>query len=213
MEIKSALMTSATTLDNTGQPIQRAGADATPLDYGAGPRPADQGVQPGPGLRLSGHRLDPLWLRHRSSSSSSTDPSFCAVLRIGRPEQPQLPGIAVGSLAGTKTVTRTVTNISDRGERYVASVKAPPGSHRDGQAEQHDGASGRVGVLHGHPDPDHGDSRRLGVRVADLDRWPRPRRDPAPSPSNRSRPPRPRDFTVTGPRHDVGHGHPGLRAQ
>ena len=43
MRVKSALMTTATTLTNQGNPIQRAGADASPLDYGSGhvrPAPA-----------------------------------------------------------------------------------------------------------------------------------------------------------------------------
>ena len=68
----------------------------------------------------------------------------------------------------------TVTNISDRGERYVASVKAPAGftaTVKPSSMTVPPGASKSFTVT---PDPDHGDSRRLGVRVADLDRWPRP---------------------------------------
>ena len=126
MEIKSALMTSATTLDNTGQPIQRAGADATPLDYGAGH------VRPikafSPGLVYASTAID--WIRYGCGIGQFqliTDPSFCASSGSVDPSNLNYPSIAVGSLAGTKTVTRTVTNISDRGERYVASVKAPAG--------------------------------------------------------------------------------------
>jgi hypothetical protein len=126
MEIKSALMTSATTLDNTGQPIQRAGAEATPLDYGAGH------VRPvkafSPGLVYASTAVD--WIRYGCGIGQFqliTDPSFCASYGSIDPSNLNYPSIAVGSLAGTKTVTRTVTNISDRGERYVASVKAPAG--------------------------------------------------------------------------------------
>jgi subtilisin family serine protease len=56
--VKSALMTTAGVLDNSGGPIQRAGAAATPLDYGAGHvRPAlafDPGLVYDAGARGTG---------------------------------------------------------------------------------------------------------------------------------------------------------------
>lgn len=126
MTIKSALMTSATTLDNKGLPIQRAGADATPLDYGAGHvRPANAFS---PGLVYNSTSLD--WIRYGCGIGQFqliTDPSFCQTYGSVDPSNLNYPSIAVGALAGSKVITRTVTNPSSRGERYVASVKAPPG--------------------------------------------------------------------------------------
>ncbi|MDT4989362.1 MAG: hypothetical protein QOI74_3456, partial [Micromonosporaceae bacterium] len=60
MALKSAMMTTASQLDNEGQPIQRAGAAATPLDFGAGhltPAPAFD-----PGLVYDSDPFD--WFRY-----------------------------------------------------------------------------------------------------------------------------------------------------
>jgi hypothetical protein len=126
MAIKSAMMTSAVTTDNEGLPIQRTGANATPLDYGAGH------VRPlkmfSPGLVYDSSAID--WIRYGCGLGQVqlvTDPSFCATLGSIDASNLNYPSIAVGDLAGSQTVTRTVKNISDRGERYLANVTAPTG--------------------------------------------------------------------------------------
>src|SRR5262245_4878904 len=60
MEVKSALMTTANPLDNDGNPIQRAGVNATPFDMGSGeinPAPAFD-----PGLVYDSNVVD--WLQY-----------------------------------------------------------------------------------------------------------------------------------------------------
>ena len=85
-EVKSALMTTASTTDNAGQPIQ-TGRRATPFDLGAGEVTPAHGVRPGPGLRLRS-RLAAVQLRHRGAP---VHPARRRVRRRrhGRPERLQ----------------------------------------------------------------------------------------------------------------------------
>ncbi len=127
MWVKSALMTTATPLDNTGQQIQRSGHDATPLDYGNGhltPKPAFD-----PGLVYSNNAND--WFAYGCAIGQFqliTNPSFCASVPQIDPSDLNYPSISVAGLAGSQTVTRTITNTStDQASQYKPTVQAPPG--------------------------------------------------------------------------------------
>jgi hypothetical protein len=125
MAVKSALMTTATTRDNRGNPITTdAGATATPLDYGSG-----QVVPAGafdPGLVYESSARD--WDRFACNYGPATPAHrSCARVRHLDPSDLNYPSIAVGSLAGPQVVTRTVTNVTSRRATYAASVTAPAG--------------------------------------------------------------------------------------
>ncbi|GAA1140489.1 cell wall-binding repeat-containing protein [Ornithinicoccus hortensis] len=117
--IKSAMMTSARQTDDSGAPIQRGGADASPLDYGAGE------VQPAPsynpGLIYDAGTQD--WLNYA-----------CAIDQLDGCDEDidasdlNYPSISIGALAGAQTVTRTVTNVGDAEATYTAEVEAPAGT-------------------------------------------------------------------------------------
>ncbi len=113
--IKSALMTTATTLTNLGNPI--AGGE---FDYGAGqvvPTAAGD-----PGLVYDAGFLD--WFGFLCGTGQLSSPS-CPALEID-PSDLNYPSISVDALAGAQTVTRTVTNVGGAGT-YTANVVAPPG--------------------------------------------------------------------------------------
>jgi subtilisin family serine protease len=129
MAVKSAIMTTASQLDNAGKPIQRAGANATPLDFGAGhvtPAPAFD-----PGLVYDSDPFD--WLRYTCGINvhlkvgPAPGEDICPVVGSIDPSDLNYPSIGVGDLAGEQTVTRTVTNVSDRSSVYVAKVAALAG--------------------------------------------------------------------------------------
>ncbi|CAM5696010.1 S8 family serine peptidase [Streptomyces griseorubiginosus] len=127
MEVKSALMTTATTKDNAGKPIQRSGAAATPLDYGAGhvaPNPADD-----PGLVYDSTSAD--WTAYLCAIGrppvTGDGGDACDTARKTDPSDLNSPTISVGDLAGKQTVTRTVTNVSATTGVYTASLRSPPG--------------------------------------------------------------------------------------
>jgi subtilisin family serine protease len=127
MWVKSALMTTATTLDNQGKPIQRAGKDATPLDYGNGHVVAGEAFDPG----VVYDSTDVDWVRYGCGIGQFqlvTAASFCQ--RMGSIDASNLnyPSIAVAGLAGSQTVTRTLTNTSvDQASQYKPTVAAPAG--------------------------------------------------------------------------------------
>ena len=126
--VKSALMTTAGQADNQGRPIARAGAgNATPFDMGAGH------VRPGsafdPGLVYDSGPLE--WLQWSCGIGVALKlgdgTSVCSALGSIDPSNLNYPSIGIGSLAGTQTVTRTVTNTTNQASVYVAKVQAPPG--------------------------------------------------------------------------------------
>jgi subtilisin family serine protease len=120
--VKSALMTTAGQKDNTGAPIQRAGHDATPLDFGAGH------VQPAasfnPGLVYDSGYAD--WVRFLCGTGQVTG-QVCTTYGKIDPSDLNYPSISIGGLPGKQTVTRTVTNISKDDAEYTAKVEAPAG--------------------------------------------------------------------------------------
>jgi len=128
-EVKSALMTTAYQVDNQGRPLQRPdlGVAATPLEYGAGAiKPASAFD---PGLVYDSGPLE--WLQYtcgigvgfRLGDGSNSCDSTGAI----DPSNLNYPSIAIGSLGGKQTVTRTVTNTTRQASVYIANVQAPAG--------------------------------------------------------------------------------------
>lgn len=127
MAVKSAIMTTATTLDNSGAPIQRDGVDATPLDYGAGHVRPTQAFDPG--LVYESSPLD--WIQytcgvgeHQQFGDGS---DVCATSGSIDPSNLNYPSISVGDLAAKQTITRTVRNTTGRTSAYLPKIEAPAG--------------------------------------------------------------------------------------
>jgi subtilisin family serine protease len=127
MAVKSALLTTAGTVDNAGKAIQRAGANATPLDFGSGHvRPANAFD---PGLVYQSGPTE--WAQYACGIGQhflvgeGTD--VCDIVGSVDPSDLNYANIAVGDLAGKQTITRTVTNVSQRASVYFAKVAAPAG--------------------------------------------------------------------------------------
>ncbi|WP_433611457.1 S8 family serine peptidase [Dactylosporangium sp. CA-139114] len=124
-ELKSALMTTAGNLDNTGASIQRGDRVANPFDDGSGQvRPARAFD---PGLVYDSGAQD--WARYACGIGQMQIASdWCPAVGTIDPSDLNYPSIAIGSLPGTQTVTRTVTNVTDLPSVYVAAVTPPPGT-------------------------------------------------------------------------------------
>ncbi|WP_328506685.1 S8 family serine peptidase [Streptomyces sp. NBC_00391] len=128
MEIKSALMTTATTTDENGDPLGRALADsASPLDYGAGlPRVARAAD---PGLVYDSTSAD--WTAYLCAIGqqpvTENGDDACPTAAKTDPSDLNHPSISVGDLLGAQTVTRTVTNVSSETATYQAKTQTPPG--------------------------------------------------------------------------------------
>lgn len=125
--VKSAMMTTARTTNTEGGQIQRGGGDATALDYGSGE------VVPGsaynPGLVYDADFDD--WFDYACAVDQLQlilqDPTRCDDVETD-PSDLNYPTIAIGDLAGSQTVTRTVTNVSDTDATYTsAGSQAPEG--------------------------------------------------------------------------------------
>ena len=125
MEVKSAMMTTASPFDNKGNPIP-----GTPFDMGSGQ------VNPGPafdpGLVYNSGVVD--WVKYSCGRgvhlfSGTTD--LCTVFPAIPANQLNYPSIAAGALPGTQTITRTVTDVSslpaNRADHYTAHVTSPDG--------------------------------------------------------------------------------------
>jgi hypothetical protein len=127
MAVKSAIMTTATTRDNTGAPILGQSGPATPLDFGNGH------VRPGsafdPGLVYESNPLD--WLQYtcgvgqRQTLGDGSD--VCELVGQIDPSNLNYASIAVGDLAGKQTVTRTVSNTTNQASVYVPKIEVPAG--------------------------------------------------------------------------------------
>ncbi|KAL1814270.1 hypothetical protein DCAR_0626692 [Daucus carota subsp. sativus] len=134
--IKSALMTTSTTLDRAGRPLQAqqySGSQtvslvpATPFDYGSGhvnPRAAldpglifDAGYQDYLGFLCTTPGIDSHEIQNYTSSPCN--------YTLGHPSNLNSPSITISHLVGTRTVTRTVTNVAEE-ETYVITARMEP---------------------------------------------------------------------------------------
>ncbi|GHH82306.1 S8 family serine peptidase [Streptomyces capitiformicae] len=128
MEVKSALMTTATTKDEAGDPVGRQLADsATPLDYGSGTPRVTRAADPG--LVYDSTSAD--WtaylcaIGNPPAAENGEDP--CATAAPLDPSDLNYPSISVGDLLGHQTVTRKVTNVAAKAATYKAKLQTPPG--------------------------------------------------------------------------------------
>lgn len=134
--IKSALMTTATTLDHGGKPLQAQQYSeteimtllpATPFDFGSGA--VDPKASLNPGLILDASYED-----YISFLCSVPDVDPHEILNItgtacnstrGKPSDLNSPSITVSHLEGTQTVKRTVTNVAET-ETFVITTRMSP---------------------------------------------------------------------------------------
>lgn len=128
MAVKSALMTTAGVRDNRGQPIpdEPDGLTATPLERGAGQVDADRAFDPG----LVYDSGPTQWLQYACGIGvqlTSGGQNVCDVVGTVDPSDLNGASLSVGDLAGTQTLTRTVTNVSRFPGLYLPTVEAPAG--------------------------------------------------------------------------------------
>jgi len=112
--IRSALVTTASRVDNTDAPI--AGGF---FAYGAGevvPTDAND-----PGLVFDAGLVDYLGFLCGTGQLTAT---YCPSIAIS-PSNLNQPSIGVSALTGVRTVTRTVTNVSGETEKYTCSASVP----------------------------------------------------------------------------------------
>jgi subtilisin family serine protease len=131
MEVKSAMMTTASTLDNMGNPIRaQSTGTATPFDMGSGQ--VNPGAAFDPGLVYNSGVVD--WVKYSCGRgvhlfSGTTD--LCTVFPAIPANQLNYPSIAAGALPGTQTVTRTVTDVDqsqgNSPDHYSVQVTNPAG--------------------------------------------------------------------------------------
>ena len=129
MWVKSALMTTATPLDNTGQPIQRAGV-TTPRRSTTAPVTSTPAPAFDPGLVYDSDAND--WFAYGCAIGQLQLDHRPVVLRRRCRRSTRATSTTRASpwraLAGTQTVTRTITNIStDQASQYKPTIQAPAG--------------------------------------------------------------------------------------
>lgn len=126
LAVKSAMMTTADPTNSEGEPIHYAGAPASPLHYGSGEvEPAAAYDTP---LVYESGRAD-WWAYTCAIGQLQLLPggqAACDGLPAVDPSDLNYPSIAVGQLAGTQTITRTVTATGEGGT-FTAEVEAPEG--------------------------------------------------------------------------------------
>ncbi|MFB9731424.1 S8 family serine peptidase [Ornithinimicrobium kibberense] len=130
MAVKSAMMTTARQTTDAGQPIQWAGGDATPLNFGSGEVVPTRSYNPG--LVYDSDWQD--WYAYACSIDQLQlvgGAGYCAAQEPMNPSDLNYPSIAVGDLTGTQTVTRTVTNVGQGAMTYTARVDVPAGTTVD----------------------------------------------------------------------------------
>jgi len=122
--IKSALMTTA----RQSVVVSDGETPAFPFDFGAGHIVPNDANDPGLVYDISNDELDafacgtepPMVTDERCDELAAAGMSFAAA-------DLNQPSIAVERVANERTVSRTVTNVSDQPETYVANIVAPAG--------------------------------------------------------------------------------------
>ncbi|MFI5496741.1 S8 family serine peptidase [Actinoplanes sp. NPDC051859] len=132
--VRSALMTTARQTAPSGEPITfGTQGPANALHFGAGVPRADQAVNPG----LVFDSTPAQWLQYVcgiglgaqfDTFATGRSAEACAAGEKLDPSDLNYPSIAIGALGESRTVTRTVTNVSAADSVYTAAVQAPSGT-------------------------------------------------------------------------------------
>ncbi|GAB2267415.1 hypothetical protein Dimus_002398 [Dionaea muscipula] len=135
--IKSALMTTSSTLDRAGNPLMAQQysqseamtlVKATPFDHGSGH--VNPSAAMNPGLIFDAGYSDYLGFLCTTPGIDAREIRTYTGLpcnyTIGHPSNFNTPSITVSHLVGTQTVTRTVTNVAAEEETYVISARMAP---------------------------------------------------------------------------------------
>uniref|UniRef100_A0A0D9W1W8 Subtilisin-like protease n=1 Tax=Leersia perrieri TaxID=77586 RepID=A0A0D9W1W8_9ORYZ len=123
--LKSAIMTTATTFDNKGMPIQANGnvpKIADPFDYGAGFVNPNLAADPGLIYDISGSD----YFKFFNCMGGLAAGDNCTTER-GSLADLNLPSIAIPNLRTFQAATRTVTNVGQVNAVYKAFLQAPAG--------------------------------------------------------------------------------------
>ena len=125
MMVKSALMTTASVKDNKGAAISTdTNTPAGPFDYGSGQVAINSAAYPG--LVYDSNSTD--WVRWLCGVGQlAAGGTTCSTYGTIDPSDLNQPNIAIGSLAGKQTVTRTVTNVSVLPGIYIPQIVKPAG--------------------------------------------------------------------------------------
>ncbi len=126
MMVKSALLTTASPLDNTGAPISTdSGTAANPFNFGSGHVSPTSSLTPG--VVFTSTETD--WRRFVCGTGRTVPGGpTCAVTGSIDPSNLNVPSIGIGRLVGTQAVTRMLTNVNGRTTTFAVSVQAPPGT-------------------------------------------------------------------------------------
>ncbi|XP_020532051.1 subtilisin-like protease SBT5.6 [Amborella trichopoda] len=122
--IKSALMTTASLTNNMGKPLEDAsGSPAGPFNYGSGH--LNPAMAADPGLVYDASYID--YLVFLCKSGIKIDRSYTCPKSPPNPSDLNLASVTISKLKGTKTVTRTVTNVGAKKALYSLSLASPNG--------------------------------------------------------------------------------------
>jgi subtilisin family serine protease len=126
MMIKSALMTTATDVLDGGTPAPNTNPV---LIYRQGAGHVSPNKAANPGLVYDSDIND--WLAFLCGATTGVNPAVCTTLARARysfdPSDLNTPSIAIGDLAGSQTVTRTVTNVGSSRATYAATISGLAG--------------------------------------------------------------------------------------
>ncbi|KAL5226721.1 hypothetical protein ABZP36_014986 [Zizania latifolia] len=124
--LKSAIMTTALTIDNNGMPIQANGnvpKMADPFDYGAGFVNPTKAADPGLVYDISASDYHKFF---NCVGGFGRDDN-CTTAAKGSLADLNLPSIAIPNLRTIQTAVRTVTNVGQADAVYKASLQPPAG--------------------------------------------------------------------------------------
>ncbi|CAI7777465.1 unnamed protein product [Closterium sp. NIES-53] len=125
-QVMSAMMTTASTVNNAGQPIKRANGDmATPWDYGSGQ--VDPSRILNPGLTLTSGFNDYVnFLASRNFQQTKHAFPGLKGIRARKPWNLNRPTISISRLSVRgKKIVRTVRNVFDQPSTYTVKVRVP----------------------------------------------------------------------------------------
>ncbi|XP_031481513.1 subtilisin-like protease SBT5.3 [Nymphaea colorata] len=128
--IKSAIMTTATVLDNLNEPIKNASMKAaTSFNYGAGHLNPNRAMDPG--LVYDTTVTDYLNFfcaigYNQSSIFAISGQNYSCPCQVIKVSDLNYPSITITNLTGVATVSRTLKNVGTPGT-YIVNVQSPPG--------------------------------------------------------------------------------------